>query len=200
MAAMTRQTRRSRALRTLLDDEGSARRVVEAALTAGAATRLPVIAVVPSPGRWAELANEVAGARHERVDSDTGDAAAMYVAGALGRLADVPIAAVLIDEGDCTSVALPSADVYAPIANSARHLNRQVYVRTNRTAAWPHGPSEAVTVWIGDSPPVGTDTPPWGLVAGLGAIPDGTAGAPRIVTVPHDADPDEVAAAVRSWQ
>ncbi|WP_157635362.1 hypothetical protein [Nostocoides japonicum] len=198
--AMHRQTRRGRALRTLLGDGASTLRVAEVLRAVAAATRLPVVAVIPSPGRWAALANGLAGVGDLPVDDDTVDAAAMYVAGALGTLADVEIAAILIDEGDAGADDLPDPDAYTPVANAAGHVGRSVWVRTDNAPAWASGDVPSVGCWIGAAPPTGTEGRPWGLVGPLGPVPGGSTGAPRIVAVPEDSDPDVVAAAVRSWE
>lgn len=193
LAAMSRQTRRGRPLRTLLDDEGGRALVTEALLAEGAASPVPLVAVVPSPARWARLANVAAGLPDEPCGEDTVDAAAMYLAGSLSVLADAPVAALLVDEDEA------AADAYQPIGNAAAHLGLPVVVRTDTAPCWPLGPVAGVAAWIGSGDP-GPDAGPWGIVADLAeSLPPGSEGAPRIVRVARDADPDRVTATVRSW-
>jgi N-methylhydantoinase A len=87
------------------------------------------------------------------------------------------------------------------LLRSADNIRYSTTLGTNAPVpAWPHGPSPAISTWIGGSEPVdGTDAP-WGLVRTFTADPHGTVGAPRFMVVPRDTDPDAVAAAVRSWR
>lgn len=199
VTAMSRQTRRGRPLRALLDDAAGQALVAEVLRTAVAAARVPVVAVVPSPARWARACNVVAGLADEPVDEDTLDAAAMYVAGALTGFAGLGVTALLVDEADAAADALPGTAAYEPIANAAGHLGWPVLVRTDAAACWPTGPAAGVSGWVGAAPPAQA-APDWGLVTPLAAsLPDGSPGAARIVVVAADADPDVVTATVRSW-
>ncbi len=195
--AVSGRARRGRPLRVLLEDARCRALVVEALQTAVAAAGVPVVAAIPSPGHWARTANVLAGAADRRVDGETVEAAAMYIAGALSGVAGTGVSALLIDEGAATVEELPCPDVYAPIANAAGHLQWPVLVRTDNVRCWPHGPVEAVTAWVGNGP---GGYGPWGVVGEIAAVvPEGSPGAPRIVRVGEDADPDQVSAAVRCW-
>lgn len=201
VAATSGQARRGRPLRALLDDDGCRALVIEALRTVVAAVQVPVVAAVPSPRRWARMANALAGMPDQPVDGETVEAAAMYIAGALPAIAGTGINALLIDEGDTAAEDLPRPDVYAPIANVAAHLRWPMLLRTDNARCWPHGPSEAVTAWIGnDRAGEGAGVGAWGIVEEIAPVlPDGSPGAPRIVCVGQDADPDQVRAAVRCW-
>lgn len=199
LAAMNLRTRQGWPLRALLADPAGRALVVDALRTAAAATSAPVVTVLPSPGRWARLADATAGLAHEPPDADAVETAAMYVAGVLGELGDVGVQAVVIDEGDTPADALPAPSGYGPIANIARHLGWTVVVRTDAAPCWPHGADQAISAWIGTCAPAG-EAGAWGLVGEYSSgIPEGSALAPRIVRIPRDADPDAVTATVRSW-
>ena len=199
MEAMARQTRRARPLRALLGDERGLALVGEAVRAAVAACTVPVIAVLPSPARWAQQTAVSAGLPDTPPDQDTADAAAMYVAGALQALGDLGVAGYLLHEGDGPARELPHPGSYEPVANVAAHLRVPVVVRTDGAPCWPHGPLPGVQVWLGATPPDGVGRP-WGLVEELGAAPPASSGgAPGLVRIPPAADPDDVAAVLRSW-
>ncbi len=197
VAVASSQTRRGRSLRALLDDDGCRALVLEALHTVVAAVQVPVVAAIPSPRRWARMANALAGVPDQPVDGDTVEAAAMYIAGALSGIAGTGISALLIDEGDDAVEDLPTPDVYAPIANVAGHLHWPMLLRTDNVRCWPHGPVGAIAAWIGNGP---GGEGAWGVVGEIAAaLPEGSPGAPRIVRVSQDADPDQVSAAIRCW-
>lgn len=198
-AAMGRQTRRARPLRALLDDATGRALIADVLRTAAAAAQVPVVAVLPAPGRWARQARVVAGGEDRQADDDTVEAAAMYIAGALGELGGLAVAALVLDEGHTAAADLPDPAAYGPVANVAGHVGWPVLVRTDAAQCWPRGSSAVVATWIGAAPP---DRPhgDWGLVGDLSAaLPDGSPGAPRIVRIPVHTDPDDVTATVRSW-
>ena len=199
-AAMARQTRRARPLRTLLEDGAARALAAEALRTTAAGARVPIVAVLPSPAQWIRQAGTLAGLPDEPPDESTVDAAAMYAATALDVLDGLPAATVLIDAGPDGPADLPEPDQYRPLLNAAAHLRLPVVVRTDGAPCWPHGAVDGVSAWIGAAPPPAREDGAWSLAQDLSAaLPPSTGGAPRLVRIPPTADPDTVTATIRSW-
>jgi hypothetical protein len=154
-AAMARQHRRARPLRTLLEDEGGRALAAEALHTSAAGARMPIVAVLPSPARWVRQAGRLAGLPDEPPDEGTVDAAAMYAATALDVLDGLPTATILIDAGPDGTAELPDPDQYRPLLNAAAHRRLPVVIRTDGAPCWPHGAVEGVSAWIGATPAPG---------------------------------------------
>jgi hypothetical protein len=202
-AAMTARARPGYALRTLLADErarGTAAEAVRAlAATAGS---VPLVLLVPAPGRWLGMAAELAGSEPGPADPDRAETAAMYVADMLRTFGGLGVDGLVVDEGPTPASGLIPAEASRSVLNVADHYQWAALVRTEGAPAWPHGPVPGVAAWIGSDPPPAPGQPPgrWGLVAG----PDFWEGADPApdadlvaVTIPAQAEPEAVMKRVR---
>lgn len=161
------QTRRARALRTLLDDPTNAAVALEALRTAAAAVRVPVVAVLASPRRWLMIANYLAGTSDTPIDEDSVDAAAMYIAGVVPAIADTGAACLLIDEADSAAEDLTPVSAVQTITNAATHHGLAVVVRSHVAPCWALA-HERVAAWVGPRPPEIDGAPPWSVCGELG--------------------------------
>jgi hypothetical protein len=130
--AMTARSRVGYALRALLADPETGQSAARVTDTVAATTRLPLVLQIPSPRAW--LAATHSGDAAD-LDVDRVEAAAMYVADWLRGFAEVPIAAVLLDDRigpGHDAAALPPVDprAYLPVTNVAAHYRWEVGLRS----------------------------------------------------------------------
>jgi hypothetical protein len=200
-AAMGARARRGYALRTLLGDEqarGAAAEAVRAlAATSGA---VPLVLVVPAPGRWLAAAAAMVQPDAGPPDADGAATAAMYVADMLRIFASLGVDGILLDEGPVSDPELIHPDTYRSVVNVADHYEWPVLIRTEATPAWPRGSVDGIAAWLGSAAP-SEPSGRWGVVAGpgfwAGADPPDAAGL-VLAAVPAEADPEAVMTRVRA--
>ncbi|MDO1480622.1 hypothetical protein [Rhodococcus ruber] len=178
--AMAARSRTGYALRALLADAATTRAVTTLAATVAGTTRLPLLLQIPSPRAWlaATHPGDVAD-----LDADRVEAAAMYVADWLRGFAEVPVAAVLLDEriAPGAAAALPPADPqsYVPVTNVAAHYRWEIGLRGEDTVSIGEHEGDVLgsEYWLADE----------------AAVPD-THGVFRLAHLPADAVPETVLA------
>ncbi|MGW0022903.1 hypothetical protein [Rhodococcus sp. NPDC003383] len=174
--AMTARSRPGYALRTLLGDAEAGRAAVTLVATVAGTTRLPLVLQIPSPRAW--LAQTHPGTTDD-LDADRVENAAMYVADWLRGFADVPVAAVLLDERAAGDVPAVPPEAYAPIGNVAVHYRWELGLRDQRSVSFGEGDGDVLgdDFWLGDR----------------AAVP-AEAGAFRLARLPEGAVPETVLA------
>ncbi|MGW0042992.1 hypothetical protein [Rhodococcus sp. NPDC003348] len=135
--AMTARSRPGYALRVLLGDADAGRAAVTLVATVAGTTRLPLVLQIPSPRAWLEQTHP---GTTDDLDADRVENAAIYVADWLRGFADVPVAALLLDERMAGGVPDVPADAYAPIANVAMHYRWELGLRDDPSVTFgEHG-------------------------------------------------------------
>jgi hypothetical protein len=200
-AAMAARTRPGYALRTLLADD-QARAVAAEAVRALAATAggVPLVLVVPTPGRWLAAAAAQAGSDPGPADPGRAETAAMYVADMLRTFGSLGADGLVLDEGAATGSDLIHPEASRSVLNVADNYGWPVLIRADAAAAWPHGSIPGVAAWLG-SAPADVASGRWGVVAGAGFWdgddPPSEAGL-VVAPVPAQADPEAVMKRVRA--
>ena len=200
-AAMGARARPGYALRTLLGDEqarGAAAEAVRAlAATSGA---VPLVLVVPAPGRWLATAAALVRPEAGPPDADRTATAAMYVADMLRTFASLGVDGVLLDEGPVPEPELIHPDTYRSVVNVADHYEWPVLIRAEAAPAWPRGSVDGIAAWLGSAAP-SEPSGRWGVVAApgfwAGAEPPDAAEL-VLAAVPAEADPEAVMTRVRA--
>jgi hypothetical protein len=200
-AAMGARARPGYALRTLLGDErarGAAAEAVRAlAATSGA---VPLVLVMPAPGRWLTVAAAQVQPDAGPADADRAATAAMYVADMLRTFASLGVDGLLLDEGPVPGPELIHPDMYRSVINVADHYEWPVLIGTEAAPAWPRGSIDGVAAWLGSAAP-SEPSGRWGVVADTAfwAGADPPAGAELLLAaVPAEADPEAVMTRVRA--
>jgi hypothetical protein len=200
-AAMAARRRTGYALRTLLGDERARGTAVEAVrVLAATSGPVPVVLVVPAPGRWMVMAARQAGPEPGPPDASQAETAAIYIADFLRVFADAGVDGLLLDEGQVTAGELIHPEAYRPVLNVAGHYDWPVLILAGAAAAWPHGPVPGVALWLGPAAP-GQPAGRWGVVADPdfwdGADPPAEAGL-VLAVVSAEADPEALMKRVRA--
>ncbi|MEZ5150064.1 hypothetical protein [Rhodococcus zopfii] len=147
--AMTARSRPGYALRVLLGDPSAGRAAATLVATVAGTTRLPLVLQIPSPRAW--LAQTHPGTT-EDLDADRVESAAMYVADWLRGFADVPVAALLLDERAAGGVPAVPADTYTPIGNVAVHYRWELGLRDDPSVSFGGRDGDVLgdDFWLGD--------------------------------------------------
>lgn len=156
--AMGARSRTGYALRTLLGDDAAVEYVTKVGQTLFQSTGRPLILSCPSPGRWLALVQEAAGKPVLEVNADAADTASMFVAEWLGKLGELPVAAVIFDARPGQEDALVAAEAlstYTAVTNVAAYLDWPVALRgpqgveTTASASFSQVPPD---FWSGSAP------------------------------------------------
>lgn len=138
-ASMGVKKRTGYALRTLLADSESNRRVLELVTIFTKTQRRPVILHIPSPRRWLERTHIFSDVTTiDALDSDAAENASMYVADWLRNFAALPIAAVMLDDRNAGSGGIPvPLSAYTPLANATSNYGWGLAMRgDDRVQLW----------------------------------------------------------------
>jgi hypothetical protein len=157
-SALSARSRVGYALKTLLSDERHAAAAAELAGVVTQTCAAPVVLQIPSPLLWLARTHDLSGAGSAADLSEHDvETAAMYVAGWLRQLSELPIAMLLLDERWTGSSELPPIDaaVYSPVANVAEHYRWILGQRTddgvNITGSPLHGAAIPAAYWLSES-------------------------------------------------
>ncbi len=188
------------ALKVMLGDASVRSRVLDAVLAVAAVAtsrKRNMVISIPSPQQWLRTAGNLASQLPQvmaPLDPRQVETGAIYLADNLRTLAALAVDAIVIYEEAKIDGTVDSLEPYRPILNIAAHYGWPVLHRSDLEGCWCYDAVVGIAASLGRFAPVSTETRPWGVVSELSGTVNLSArhGAPAVLVVPREADPNDV--------